>query len=272
MQQVFVHVPQRRLEFRRLLVAALIGAGSGFAACSEAPTSPENPGGLRGATAVQLPGITATACQYGGEYPDCKPKPIDGGGTTTPVAPAAGGAGGGVTQPPPDSTADRPCSTRDSVLNSPAVQAGFKDLWARSNSGGTMSQRYERGGWVIRDSQGGYSIQSFPDSWTTGPCGIDAPLGTVPPPGSVAWVHTHPYAAGDTLTSCPALRLTLPNGSVYVQYSTYANNPSDYDGLASTGWNLSAYIIDKNKITAYVGDGTSSTQYRVTNRVSRCGY
>lgn len=167
MRYILAHAPRQRL-FHLAVVGIVLIISSGLVGCSDAPTSVEKPGGLRGATTVQLPGITATQCQYGGEYPDCKPKPIDGGGTTSPVAPASGGGGGG-SEPPPDSTADKPCATRDSILNSPAVQAGFTDLWSKSNPDAEMSQRYEKGGWIIRDATGRYTVQPFPDAWTLGP-------------------------------------------------------------------------------------------------------
>ncbi|HSU14818.1 hypothetical protein [Longimicrobium sp.] len=59
-------------------------------------------------TEFQLEGVTATECQYGGEYPNCKPAPTtsgDAGVAPTPGSdPAAPASGGGGTSPPPDST------------------------------------------------------------------------------------------------------------------------------------------------------------------------
>jgi hypothetical protein len=77
-------------------------AGLALAGCSDAVTDPQ----LRGTPShpqyidsFQLEGIEATGCLYGGEYPNCKPKPIDDGSAgvaPTPSSdPATGGSSGG---------------------------------------------------------------------------------------------------------------------------------------------------------------------------------
>jgi hypothetical protein len=71
-------------------------------------------------TEFQLPGLEATACQNGGEYPDCK-DPLDAGGDPTtelppppPPSTAVGGDGGGGT----------PTGTDDAFAQGPATWIG----------------------------------------------------------------------------------------------------------------------------------------------------
>jgi len=81
------------------------------AACSDSVTGNDSrqPGPRMSGTEFQLEGVTATECQYGGEYPNCKPAPTtagDAGVAPTPSSdPAAPANGGGGTSPPSDSTA-----------------------------------------------------------------------------------------------------------------------------------------------------------------------
>lgn len=199
-------------------------------------------------------------CIYAPESPS--------GGYTYPYPPSSddpGIRGGGAE---PTDTAD--CATGDPIIDSPAVQAGFEDIWKRSNPEAPMSQRIERGGWVIRTATG-YAFQAWPDVWSINQCGIDVPAGTMPPAGAVAWVHTHPYAYREKMTGCESLTLRV-GGQLMTVYQDYLNQPSDYDGEVSTGWNLAGYVIDKAGISEFVGDPASQYKVRIVERVNRCGY
>jgi hypothetical protein len=50
------------------------------------------------------------------------------------------------------------------------------------------------------------------------------------------------------------------------------NDPSDADGTAATALGLPGYVIDKDKITQFIGDPASPDKFRTTNQYSRCGY
>jgi hypothetical protein len=264
------------MRFTKLGVAALVW-GLLLTACGRDVTGTRSVTELRAAGGVYtLPAIDAYSCRYGGEYPNCAPPPTGDPGYGGPetqnpgVEPSPPGAGGSY--PPPDSTEeDKPCNTEDPVLNSLAVQAGLNNLWDRSNSGADMAQRLEKGGWLVQNASGGYDLLPFTDAWTIGPCGIDPPAGTVPPAGSVGWVHTHPYGTNDLLTSCEGT-LVVIGGQTFDAKMRYGNLPSDADGMASTTWNLPGYVIDKQKITKFVGDPNASDKYRVLNQTRRCGY
>jgi hypothetical protein len=105
--------------FEKFGFVGLCLAGALVGACSDAPTVPRaRPGGPE--TATQLTGITATACQYGGEYPDCDPKPVDpDGGGVDPLAPAGGGSGGtssSTCNPTTDPKCEQELTSQDSAL------------------------------------------------------------------------------------------------------------------------------------------------------------
>jgi hypothetical protein len=98
--------------WRSGLVLCLAGAAFQLAGCSDTPTGGESgsrdPRGPRYVDSFQLEGVDATACQYGGEYPNCKPKPIDDGSagvaptpSSDPAAPGSGGAGTSGAYSPP---------------------------------------------------------------------------------------------------------------------------------------------------------------------------
>jgi len=100
----------------RSRVVALVAFAHALAisACGDVPTGSQvRPGHLSG-TDFQEEGLVVTACQYGGEYPNCKSAPIDDGyDPNLPPAEPTGtsgtgdGGGGGTTTgdtPPPDST------------------------------------------------------------------------------------------------------------------------------------------------------------------------
>jgi hypothetical protein len=97
---------------RGIWVAAAGVLVAAIAACSDAVTNPgATPSRPSFVDGFQLETVAVTTCQYGGEYPNCKPKPPEPGGTTPTTSPATGGAsgggGGGGTgdnSQPPDST------------------------------------------------------------------------------------------------------------------------------------------------------------------------
>lgn len=183
-----------------------------------------------------------------------------------------GGGGDGSDGDDPDpGTPPPPCQTGIPVIDSPEVQQGFDDLWSRSGFEKPMAERREQGGWLIARGDSTYYIQPFPVEWSSGPCAISVPSGTLPPNGAIAMVHTHPYHLGEQLTSCEQQRLP-GGGAVYINY---ANQPSgdDYDtmqGLHSIpgAETLIGIIIDNEKITAYNGSSGPGAQ----TQMDRCGY
>ena len=110
-----------------------------LAACADGVTDAGRggPSGPSFVDSFELETVAVTTCQYGGEYPNCKPKPPESGGTTPSTSPATGGSdgggGGGGTgdnPEPPDSTqntcdprndpnCERPLTSTDSttILN-----------------------------------------------------------------------------------------------------------------------------------------------------------
>lgn len=97
----------------KLVIFLLTVVAAGLGACTDrpAPTQVE-PEGPRLIETLQLPGVEGTACQYGGEYPDCKPAPLPPGGEVQPTpepelpgpeGTSTGTPGGGGTVVPPDS-------------------------------------------------------------------------------------------------------------------------------------------------------------------------
>jgi hypothetical protein len=241
-----------------------------FTACADGITAPREVGRRAGVEIYMLPELEVPTCKYGGDYPACQTGPSPEGTGIDPGEEPYTPEGGGGEMPPPDSTDEKPCNTSDPVLNSQTVQTGFEDLWSRSNPDAEMSQRLEKAGFIIQTASG-FVLQPFPDSWTIGPCGIDVPDGTMPPAGAVGWVHTHPYKAGELLTSCESTTLVI-GGRTFVASNVYANDPSGSDGMVSTTWNLPGYVIDHEKITKFVGDPNSPDKLRITNRTGRCGY
>jgi|GEM_PF-1939418 len=173
-----------------------------------------------------------------------------------------GGSSGGndpcsSCEPPP-----APCSTGDQTIDDPAVQAGYKELWAASNPNGNLYQRVEAAGWVVRTPNGTFAIESW-NIQGANYCGWSgtppaATQGTV-----VGFVHTHPYAVGENVLNCEG------------QVVTYTGEPSLADRQTSAqlgpsygyGSGLPGYILDKNGLTKFVG----YTEV-VDQRYSRCGY
>ena len=98
------------------------------------------------------------------------------------------------------------------------------------------------------------------------------PAGTLPPLGAIGWVHTHPYKNGDRLTVCPGTLVRFAEGTISTVYDRYRNEPSDYDGITSSRWYFGGYMIDKDKITEYIGDRYAPYKVTITSQVNRCGY
>lgn len=208
------------------------------------------------------------ACQDGPT--DCDGEGEDEDDSASPEGP--GGGGETETGSGDDPDPGIPCDTPDPVVNSTAVQAGCDRLWSGSNPDAPMADRRERGGWVVQ-RDGGYVLEPYPDDWTQGACGIDPPPNTVPPAGAVAWVHTHPYSRGESLTICTPTRFEL-GGRTYLVYETYQNLPSGEDALTAEGWNLRGYILDKDAITGFLPDLTTTRtdDFEITSQIARCGY
>lgn len=198
----------------------------------------------------------------GGPY---EPPPDDGGGGG-----GGGGDPGGEDPGGDDPYPPEPCDTGDPVVDSPEVQQGFADLWSRSNPDAEMQDRLERGGWIIQ-GPAGYSVQPFPESWTLNACEIRFPVDALAPTGAVAWVHTHPYRSGERLTACGSHTIYI-GGVPMKAYFRYGNQPSEDDGKFSTLWNKPGYVIDKNKITRFIGNASSPDHFDVQSQVNRCGY
>jgi hypothetical protein len=164
-----------------------------------------------------------------------------------------GGTGGGETPTDPQETpSDTACNTTDPVVNVIAVQTGFEELWKRSNfeANGVIqpqSERREQGGFIISTSAG-YIFQSFPSDWSYGPCSIGFPPDFVPPAGTVAWVHTHPFTLGEQQTSCGEV---LPGSGLY---QNYAGKSSDGDNKTSAHWGIPGYLLDADHIARFTSD------------------
>ncbi|HET6233134.1 MAG TPA: hypothetical protein VFE05_23860 [Longimicrobiaceae bacterium] len=259
-------------------MAALVAIG-----CTDGPTSAGLEEGQRRGIVYSLPGLTSDFSgwckdKYGYWHEDAS---FCGAGTPTAPTPPSGptsgdpgaGSGGGGGSPPPEpaDTAAKPaCHTDDPVTDSPAVQTGFAQLWAASSPDANMADRREQGGWVVQ-SAGSLEVVPFPASWTVGACGIDAPADAVPPTGTVAWVHTHPYRLRERMTACEKVTVVI-NGVPMQATWQYGNEPSDYDGRVSTAWGIPGYVLDKDKVTKFVGDPQSQDQFQVVAQNGRCGY
>lgn len=205
-----------------------------------------------------------------------------GGGAPGPGAPSPpppGGGGGGELPPEnPDS-----CDTDDPVLDDPAVQAGLADLWARSGIDQPQAQRLEHSAWIVRNPDGSHSVVRITSYNVQEPCRIN-PGDVNAPPGTVAWVHTHPFAARELLLICgPLQREVAPGQYVPVVgrdghpvYLRYSNQPSQPDRDFMYAVNsmrkmrgqsyLQAYVIDNEQITRYGANGDKDQPF------GRCGY
>jgi hypothetical protein len=242
-----------------MVLAALLSA------CSDSPTGPTargRPGGPLAGTTIQVEGVTGTACQYGGEYPNCKSAPIDDGYNPNlppsggPSGTSAGGDGssGGTNtgddteQPPPDTA----CKTGDPKLDSPEVQQGLANMWAASNPNLSQMDRREQAGWIVATGTGSYKIVPVTNLVST-PCSASFDLTS--PQGAVALVHTHPYKIGEWVTACGP-----PSG-------VYYGGGSRTDQRTADALGMNGFVIDKNNIWEYGG-----TAYRIQRSYNRCGY
>ena len=152
-----------------------------------------------------------------------------------------------------------PCQTGNPMIDSPEVQPGLNDLFASSLTDGV-----ERGAWLMQRSDGSYYLEPFPLEWPADACGIDPPLGTLPPGGAVSWVHTHPWGKGDQMTQCPGLVF----GGVEIPFN-YTNNSSREDDQATEVWGP-GWLIDKNLMRKF--DGAHNTPGNYLEDYSCCGY
>ncbi len=202
------------------------------------------------------------------------PEVVGAEGCSDPGEPGPGG--GGPAPPPPGCPTWDPycenqppsadtCNTGDPVIDSPAVQGGFAELWAQSNPDQPMENRVERGGWMVPDGAGGYRIEPFQEV-SSNACEILLDLSTLPA-GAVAFVHTHPYESGVPMRVCEGEMIF---GRLV--YETYTNEPSDFDGRAASTLGMPGYIIDYDKITKFTGSPTSRWQYEIVSSNTRCGY
>ncbi|HEU0055562.1 MAG TPA: hypothetical protein VFQ39_20380 [Longimicrobium sp.] len=213
---------------------------------------------------IQVEGVLGIGCFYGGVWPNClaPPRPgeendyLPGGGDPDPA-----GSGG--------ADEDDPCNTGLLMLDAPGTQEGFASIWSKSGFGLPMAQRRERGGWLIRDPDGSFRLQEFPDSWQTHPCQINVPASATVPAGAVALVHTHPYSRGEQLTGCPTQ--SIPGvGSFHVNYTGDSSIPDDSTMLRLREHVSPAMIgimIDNDEIVAYNGSSAAEPTRR-----PRCGY
>jgi hypothetical protein len=242
-------------------------------------------------TTFTLETIEVTACQYGGIYPDCK-SPAPSGGTVGPTSPSApsgpsGGpasSGGGSSTIPPDTAKRAACKTGNDIIDSPAVQAAFRQIWLNSNPAATNTwDRREQGGWIV-PSGNGYTFQSFTDmssyACSMSPGDDYAPM---PPSNAVAWVHTHPFAYGEFQESCKLFD-TIVKGLVVTP--TYLGTPSIDDIVMGNRINsrlaamgkapIQGIMIDNEGIKRFLPaqqmTGDSTVAIPLGTGIQRCGY
>jgi hypothetical protein len=158
--------------------------------------------------------------------------------------------------------APEPCNTGDATIDDPAVQIGYRNLWAASNADANLAQRVERGGWIVRTPSGSFQVEEW-TNMSGNYCGMS---GSPPPPYSgtiVGFIHTHPYSVGEDVVNCEW------------QIVKYEGKPSSADRATSAqlgpqfgyGTGLPGYILDKNGIVKFVG----WTEV-VDQRHNRCGF
>jgi hypothetical protein len=130
------------------------------------------------------------------------------------------------------------CGPDDPILASAEVRAGFDALWRASNFGPRIPQhqRLEQYAWIVETSDG---FAFAPMNLPSGPCGPEERVDVAPPPGTVAWVHTHPWRWGEMQTSCGEA------------HGIYVGMPSMDDIDASRVLGLPGYIIDAHQITKF---------------------
>jgi hypothetical protein len=228
-----------------------------------------------------LANLYVSACSWGGIWPNCYSRPQSQAavqcGALDPACGGWGGSedpwswdgGGGADPNPPEDTIKNPCNTPYPLLNDTAIQVKFAEAWAASGYETLpVQERREHGGWIMVTPEGTLTVQEFPATWHTTPCGIDMPRDAWPPAGTLAMFHTHPFAVGDRLTSCE--QVDLPGGRR--GFMNYRNESSFADDSALRYFRnmgapaLIGIIIDANKIIAYNGTAAGQTS------VDRCGY
>jgi hypothetical protein len=287
-----------QLDFRRCFEALALLLAS--AACADSPTAPSiNPEHSNPSEHVYYPPEDDGGCNPWTDANFCRGRSGAGDcitsnpGTYDSEQDAAGvqtcggggGGGGGTTEPPPPPPpAADTCLVGDEALDNPAVKQGLQDLWTRSNPDAPQAQRLEQAGWVVRRSDGSYYMAPFIVTQQD-PCSINGNL--KPPLGAVAFVHTHPFRAGEVMTICGAMKYPDPSAPGGFRdivgpdgqrvYEVYDNKPSVPDRQLMNTINhfqsqygiapLSGLIIDHDRTTIFTesqGDGTTV--------LPRCGY
>lgn len=211
----------------------------------------------------RLAEVTVIACQGGGMYPECDALPVEyeqcdwwnpcGSGTPRSGTPAAGPGGGGPPPPTPcwdcEINPDAPCRTNDPIIDSPAVNAIFRDLWSRSNPASPYDQRLEQAAWIVLQNG---RFTAVPMTGVSTSCSVTP--SESPPPGAVSYIHTHPYK-WERLTNC---------GDPFF----YTGTASDDDVARLETWNFTeGYLMDDVGIGRF--NRNTGTQ---TSRESRCMY
>lgn len=94
------------------------------------------------------------------------------------------------------------CALHNTVTRNPDMLRVFLQLWHDSKPDSAISQRTEKGGWIIINEKKEYQFIPFPSKWKATVCSIEFPMTLVEelPEGLVGVVHTHPFFAGEDTT------------------------------------------------------------------------
>jgi len=184
----------------------------------------------------------------GGSGDDCDPTAID--------QPA------GCEEPVDES---EPCETGDEIIDDPAIQESFSNLWESSNFGSDdnpnpENQRIEKGGFIVPAAGGGHIFQPMPshliNEEETGPCRIRFSIPSGLPAGAI-YVHTHPYKKNQLQNHC------IPGETL-----KYKNRPGVKDRPALERMGLDrGIILDADKIISY-----TPNESQQPTLINRCGY
>lgn len=162
---------------------------------------------------------------------------------------------------PPDAV---PCNTNgaEPILDDANFEFSASALWQQTNYSPEtpQSERLEQYAWIVQSADGYVFV---PMGVPPAPCGPEGEIEVGPAPeGTVAWIHTHPWAVGDMQTTC---------GEVP---TLYYGAPSDADVATSHTLNLPGYIMDATQITKFDGRGETvpAPVNSIVNTVERCGY
>ncbi|HUF17965.1 MAG TPA: hypothetical protein VMS12_07970 [Thermoanaerobaculia bacterium] len=79
------------------------------------------------------------------------------------------------------------------ITQDPHVVEMLVRLWRLTHNG---AQCYERGAWIIREEDGSHSCSQVPPTFQCN----ELAFSSVPPPGAIAFVHTHPAPRGVSRT------------------------------------------------------------------------